>query len=185
MAPQVLHVRHDQPVLQPHAQARLHDHSLLRLYVQWSVPSNENEVEWAKRATSLPRCSSTWDDSRNQPRAGEFVHHCVACQRRMLVSSRALSGQRSTQTSSVVAISDLGPLSGCGYVPTLTSSVVASVCNRGQRHRSDSASAWYLLSETSRITSRPLGNNNKGYAQRIESNKRCQVRMALNPSKTL
>jgi hypothetical protein len=84
------------------AQARLHDHSLLRLYVQWSAPSNENEVEWAKRATSLPRCSSTWDDSRNQPREGEFVHHCVACQRRMLIRSRSLSGHRTTLTSSVV-----------------------------------------------------------------------------------
>jgi hypothetical protein len=155
VAPQGLQVGYTQPVVQPHAQARLHDHSLLRLYVQWSVPSNENEVEWAKRATSLPRCSSTWDDSRNQPREGEFVHHCVACQRRMLIRSRSLSGHRTTLTSSVVAKSDLGPLSGCGYVPTLTSSVVASVCNRGQRHRSDSASAWYRLSETSRITSRP------------------------------
>ena len=102
VAPQGRHVRHDQPVVQPHAQARLHDHSLLRLYVQWSAPSNENEVEWAKRATSLPRCSSTWDDSRNQPREGEFVHHCVACQRRMLIRSRSLSGHRTTLTSSVV-----------------------------------------------------------------------------------
>ena len=76
-------------------------------------------------SSSLPRCSSTWDDSRNEPREGEFAHHCVACQRRMLVRFRALSGHRSTLTSSVVASFDAGPLSGYGYGPTLTSSVVA------------------------------------------------------------
>jgi hypothetical protein len=46
------------------------------------------ELEWAKRATSLSRCSTTWEDSLNQPRTGEFVHHCVARQRRMLIWSR-------------------------------------------------------------------------------------------------
>jgi hypothetical protein len=43
----------------------------------------------------------------------------------MLVRFRALSGHRSTLTSSVVASFDTGPLSGYGYSPTLTSSVVA------------------------------------------------------------
>ena len=43
----------------------------------------------------------------------------------MLVRFRALSGHRSTLTSSVVASFDAGPLSGNGYGPTLTSSVVA------------------------------------------------------------
>jgi hypothetical protein len=43
----------------------------------------------------------------------------------MLVRSRSLSGHRSTLTSSVVAIFDLGTLSGYGYGPTLTSSIVA------------------------------------------------------------
>jgi hypothetical protein len=76
-------------------------------------------------SSSLPRCSSTWDDSRNEPREGEFAHHCVACQRRMLVRFRALSGHRTTLTSSGVASFDAGPLSGYGYGPTLTSSVVA------------------------------------------------------------
>jgi hypothetical protein len=33
----------------------------------------------------------------------------------MLVRSRSLSGQCTTLKISVVAISDLGPLSGCGY----------------------------------------------------------------------
>jgi hypothetical protein len=76
-------------------------------------------------SSSLPRCSSTWDCSQNQPREGEFAHHCVACQRRMLVRSRALPGHRTTLTSSGVASFDAGPLSGYGYGPTLTSSVVA------------------------------------------------------------
>jgi hypothetical protein len=43
----------------------------------------------------------------------------------MLVRFRALSGHRTTLTSSVVASFDAGPLSGNGYGPTLTSSVVA------------------------------------------------------------
>ena len=77
-----------------------------------------------------------WDDSQNQPREGEFEHHCVACQRRMLVRFRALSGHRSTLTSSVVASFDAGPLSGDGYGPTLTSSVVALGLAR-LRHNND------------------------------------------------
>ena len=43
----------------------------------------------------------------------------------MLVRFRALSGHRSTLTSSVVASFDTDPMSGYGYGPTLTSSVVA------------------------------------------------------------
>jgi hypothetical protein len=44
----------------------------------------------------------------------------------MLVRFRTLSGHCSTLTSSVVATFDRFPLSGYGYGPTLTSSVVAS-----------------------------------------------------------
>ena len=43
----------------------------------------------------------------------------------MLVRFRALSGHRTTLTSSVVASFDTDPMSGYGYGPTLTSSVVA------------------------------------------------------------
>jgi hypothetical protein len=43
----------------------------------------------------------------------------------MLVRFRALSGHRSTLASSVVASFDTDPMSGYGYGPTLTSSVVA------------------------------------------------------------
>ena len=43
----------------------------------------------------------------------------------MLVRFRALSGHRSTLTSSRVASFDRSPLSGYGYGPTLASSVVA------------------------------------------------------------
>ena len=51
---------------------------------------------------------------------------CVShCQRRMLVSLRALSDHRTTLASSVVASADIDP-SGYGYGPTLSSSVVAS-----------------------------------------------------------
>jgi hypothetical protein len=74
-------------------------------------------------SSSLPRCSSMWDDSQNQPREGEFEHHCVACQRRMLVRFRALSGHRSTLTISMPASFDTDLMPGNGYGPTLTSSV--------------------------------------------------------------
>lgn len=47
-----------------------------------SASSNEGSD-----SNSLPRCSTTWNDRRNQPREGELVHHCVACQRRMLVGT--------------------------------------------------------------------------------------------------
>jgi hypothetical protein len=59
----------------------------------------------------------------------------------MLIRPGSLSGQRTTLSSSVVVISDLGPLSGCGYIPTLTSSEVACVCNHVQRMKSKKGQA--------------------------------------------
>ena len=74
----------------------------------WTMPGTVGILQTVPLSSSLPRCSSTWYDSRNQPRAGEFEHHCVACQRRMLIRSRAMTGHRSTLTSCVEALFDTG-----------------------------------------------------------------------------
>jgi len=69
-----------------------------------------------------------WDDNRNEPREGELVHRALLFNAGCWAGLCELTGHRSMLTSSMVATSYRGPLTGCGYAPTLTSSVVGDVC---------------------------------------------------------
>jgi hypothetical protein len=75
--------------------------------------------------SSLPRCSSTWDASRNQPRGSNGFITALLANVGCWLGRRTESEQRPTLTSSMVASIDIGSLSGYGYGSTLTSSVVA------------------------------------------------------------